>query len=192
MAPRGCEKVPTPEGRGAHSLDYEHQVHLCMRTARTEASARASVLILHAHPAPRQVCLADGSDILGRNDGVAGILKMPRNYFGPEAGDAIRQQAMRYTRFRRPYQSVDEYIAEYDLPRKKAESIMEMGAGFPGQFVSILRMDNAALSRREKSLVMASCHDSLRFEGASASTRELFGSRGGGRRQGALLVEEAV
>ena len=100
-----------------------------------------------------------------------------RNCFAPEAADAIRHQVTRYVRFRGADQSIDEYIAEYDLLRRKAESEMEMGAGYPEQFVSVLRMDNAALSRHEKSLVMASCHRSLEFETASGNMRRLFGSR---------------
>ena len=149
-------------------------------------------MALRAQPVPRQVCLAEGSDILDHSDGVAEILNILRNYFAPEAVGAIHQQLMRFMRFRRTDQSVDENIAEYDLLRQKAEPEMEMGAGFPEQFASKLNMDNAALSRHEKSLVMASCHESLRPEDASANMRRLFGSRGSGSRQDALLTEEAA
>ena len=69
---------------------------------------------------------------------------------------------------------------------------MGMGAGFPGQFASILRMSNAGVSRREKSLVIASCRRSLKFADASANMWRLFGSRGGGTRQDALFTEEAA
>ena len=54
-------------------------------------------------------------------------------------------------RSRRSDQSIDEYIVEHDLLRQKAESKMETGAGFPDQSASILRMDNAARYRHEKS-----------------------------------------
>ena len=90
MVSRGSEKVPTFDGRGADSLDYDRQVHLWMRTTRTEASARASVSILHMQPAQRRVASDDGSDILGRSDGVARISEVLRNHFAPEAADAIR------------------------------------------------------------------------------------------------------
>ena len=69
---------------------------------------------------------------------------------------------------------------------------MEAGAGFPGQFVSILCMNNAVLSRHQKSLVTASCPRSLKFEDASADMRRLFGLRAGGSRQDALFTEEAA
>ena len=93
--------------------------------------------------------LEEGSDILENSIGVAKTSDVLRNYFAPEAVDAIRQQVMRFTRSRRTDQSVDEYIAEFDLLRRKAESKMEMGAGFPEPFVSILRAYNAALPRHE-------------------------------------------
>ena len=189
MVSRGSEKVRALDGRGASFLGYDRQVRLWMRTTRTGASARESVLILPMRPAPRQVCLGSGSGILGRSDGVAKILEILRNYCAPGAADSIRQQVMRYMRFRRTDQSVGGCIAGRDLPRRKAESKVEMGAGFPGQFVSILRMDDAALSRHEELLVMASCRECLKFEDVSANMRRLFGSRGGGSRQDALSAE---
>ena len=69
---------------------------------------------------------------------------------------------------------------------------MGMGASFPEQCVSILRMANAALSRHDKTSFIAICYKSLRFEGASANMRREYGSRGSGSRQDALLTEEAV
>ena len=192
MASRSGEKAPAFDGRGAPFLDYENQAHLWMRTARTEVPARASLLLLRRQPAPRQVCLAESSDFLDSSDGVSKILDILRNYFAPEAVDAIHQRVMRFMRFRRTDQSIDEYIAKFDLLSRKAESKMEMGAGSPEQFVSILRMGDAALSRHEKTLVMASCRKSLRFKDASANMRRLLGSRGSESRQDALLSEEAA
>ena len=162
-------------------LDYEHQVNSWMRTARAETPALSSLLISHMRPAPRQVCLAEGSDILDHIDGVSKILIILRNYFAPEAVDAIQQQVMRFMRFRRADQSIEDYIMEFDLLRREAAPRMKIGAGFPERFVSLLRMDDAALSRHEKSSIMASCRKNLRF-----------GSRGSGSRQDALHTEEAV
>ena len=69
---------------------------------------------------------------------------------------------------------------------------MEMGPGFPDQFISILRMHNAALPRQEVSLVMASSRERLKFEEVAANMRRLFGSRSRIGRQYALITEEAV
>ena len=53
-------------------------------------------------------------------------------------------------------------------------------------------MNNAVLSRRGKSLVMASRRKSSKFEDALANIRRLFGSRRGGTRQDALFTEEVL
>ena len=97
-----------------------------MRTARAELAARAPLLILHMRPARRQVCIAGGSDISDHSDGGSKLSDILRNCFAPEAVGAIRQQVMRFTRFRRTDQSIDEYIAEYDLLCWKAERKMGM------------------------------------------------------------------
>ena len=111
---------------------------------RTELAARASPLVLHMRPAPRQVCPAEGSYILVHGDDVPIILSISRNYFALEAAHAINQRVTRFARYRRTALAADEYIAEFDLLSRKAESEMEIGAGLPGQFMSISRMDNAA------------------------------------------------
>ena len=51
-------------------------------------------------PAPRQDCLAEGSDILDQCDGVTQILDISRSYFAPEAAEAIRHQVMRFMNYR--------------------------------------------------------------------------------------------
>ena len=120
MGSRGGERAPASGGRGADFLDYEHLVRLWVRTARAELSARESLLIWHMKRAQGRVCLAERSDILGRGDGVSTILNYSRNNFAPGAVDAIRRRVMRFTRFRRAHQSAAEYVAEYDLLRRKA------------------------------------------------------------------------
>ena len=67
---------------------------------------------------------------------------------------------------------------------------MEMSMGFPEQFVSISTVNNAGLPRQVKSLVMASSQKRLKFEGASAHMRRLFGSRGDRGRQDGVLTGE--
>ena len=112
MVSRRGEQVPAFDRRGASFLDCEHQVLLWMRAARAEETARASLLILHTQPAPRQVCLAKGRAILDHNGGVAKIFEILRNYFAPVAVDAIHQRVMQFMRFRPTEQYVDEYFAE--------------------------------------------------------------------------------
>ena len=141
---------------------------------------------------PPPVCHAAGGDSLGNHDGVGRILEILRNYFDPEAVDAIHQQASRFTKFRRAEQSSDEFIVEFDLLTRRAESKMGMGQGSPGQFISKLRWNHAGFPSQEKSLVAASSHESFKFDEVVAITRRLFGSRGGSGRQDVLITEEAV
>ena len=182
MVAPGAGNAPVFDGRGATFLDYEHQVHLWMRAAKTGLAGRASLLALRMQPAPSQVCLAAGSDILTR------IVDILRSYSDPGTADAIRQRVARFTNYRRTDQSGGENIAEFDLLLREAESRMEVYAGYPGKSASILRMCTAGLPLHEKSWIMASCHKSLKFEDAPANMRRLFGSRGGGRRQDALFT----
>ena len=115
MASHGGEKGPASYGRGAHFSDYEHQVHPWMRTARAEMPARSSSLISRKQPAPRQICLAEGSDILEHSTGVSKISDILRNDFAREAVAAIHQQVTRFMRVRRTDQSIDGYTAASDL-----------------------------------------------------------------------------
>ena len=97
----------------------------------------------------------------------------------------------RFTQIPGADQSIDEFIAKFDLLRRKAESKLEMGTGFPEQFATILRMHNAGLPRQEKSPVMASSRKSLKFLDVAANMRSSFGSCGGGGRQDVLIRGEA-
>ena len=72
---------------------------------------------------------------------------------------------------------------------------MQIGASFPEAFASALRIQNAALSRRKKSLALAGAQKSLAFMVFAMAMRRLFGSCGGAARQDAVVaadVAEAV
>ena len=94
VAASGNEKVPVFDGRATSFWDYEQQVYLCMRATKPGLVARASLVILHMQPAPRQVCLAEGCGLLARRDGATQILDILRNYSAPETANAIHQHAM--------------------------------------------------------------------------------------------------
>ena len=66
-----------------------------------------------------------------------------------------------------------------------------MGAGYPKAFASILRTQNAALARQEKSRVLASAQRGLKFMDVTATVRRLFGSCGGADRQDMLGTADA-
>ena len=65
-----------------------------------------------------------------------------------------------------------------------------MGPGFPGAFVSVLRMQNAALTKNEKTMVLASLGNALASTQASAQMRRPFGPRGYASRQDVLVAQD--
>ena len=142
-----------------------------MRATKTDAANRASLLVLHMHSAPRQVCLSAGGSYLDNRHRVARILEILGDYFAPEAAGAIHQQVTRFTQYRRANQSIREFTVEINFSRREVGSKMEMGAGFPEQFAPIMPMNNAGLYRRGGSLVMASSRNSPKFEEVEANTR---------------------
>ena len=74
--------------------------------------------------------------------------------------------------------------------RGKAESRMLLGPGFPDAFVSALCMQNAALPKYEKTMVLASLGNTLALPQASAQMRRLFGPRGYASRQYVLAAQD--
>ena len=60
---------------------------------------------------------------------------------------------------------------------------MPIGRGFPNEVVSALRMQNAALTKNEKTLALASLRNTLAFPEVSAQMRQLFGPYGYASRQ---------
>ena len=79
------------------------------------------------------------------------------------------------------------YLMEFDVLRRKAGTRMVTGSGFPDEFVSVLRMQNAALPKNGKTLVWASVRHSLAALGAFAQMRRLSGSCGRATRQDVLV-----
>ena len=70
----------------------------------------------------RATSLSAGGNHLANIDGVSRMPEISRDYFAPGAADPIYQEVARFTQSRRTDPTVDEYIAEYDLLRRKAES----------------------------------------------------------------------
>ncbi len=74
--------------------------------------------------------------------------------------------------------------------REKAESRMLMGSGFPDAFASALRMKDAAVSKNEKTMVLASLGNTLASHQVSAQMRRLFGPCGYASRQDVLVAQD--
>ena len=148
---------------------------------------RAAALVLRVNSVARQV----GGDHLDSNDGVLRRLDILKNYLASEAVGPIYREVACVLQYRRTAESIDEDIVEFDLLRHKAESKMEMGAGFPEALVPILCIRNAARSHEEQSSVLASTRRSPKFTDVAATMRRLFGSCGGAARHDILITEDA-
>ena len=79
-------------------------------------------------------------------DTMASVLRMLNDYFTPHAFDMVYQEVARFSHFGGTIHSV-----KFDpLPR------MQRGGAFPEAFALVLRLQNASLSRADKSMVGAS------------------------------------
>ena len=67
---------------------------------------------------------------------------------------------------------------------------MLLRSGAPDEFAPALCMQNNALSKNERTWVLASLHNTLAFPDVSAQMRRLFGPRGYASRQDALVAAE--
>ena len=156
-----------------------------------EPSSRAAALVSYMNSVARQVRLSAGGKHFEDTDGASRVLEISRNYFAPGDAGSINKGVARFIKFRRTGETVGRYIAEYGLLQRKAGSKIDMGAGFPGQFVTILCMQNAGHYRQEKSLARASSQKSLKLVDVAANMRRLFGSCGRAARRDILATEAA-
>ena len=151
---------------------------------------KAAHLLLHMADVARKVCLTVGKDVIGNQDGVGQILCILRNRFAPDKVDCIFQDITKFMYFKRTTQEMDTYLLEFDILRQKAEARMSMGTGFPDEYVSVLCLQNASLSKHERQLVMAGVGSSFNFLNVTAQMRRLFGNVGSLQNQDALVAQD--
>ena len=104
---------------------------------------KAAHLLLRKSDAARKVGVRAGKDVVGNLDRAEQILKISRERFAPDAIDSIFRDVVKFMYFKRLGQTMDTYLLDFDMLRRKAESRMLIGAGFPDEFVSVLCMQNA-------------------------------------------------
>ena len=92
--------------------------------------------------------------------------------------------------FKRTTQDMDTYLLEFEMLRQRAEARFDMGTGYPDEFVSVLCIQNAALSKNERQLVIASVGSSLAFGHVSAQMRRLFGNIGSSQSMDVLVAQD--
>ena len=82
------------------------------------------------------------------------------------------------------------YLLEFDILRRQAEAKVATRGALPDGFVSISRMQKAALPSTSKSLLMASVQGSLDFPRAAKQMRRLSDRCGVPSRQEVLAATE--
>ena len=183
-------RAPMFDGQAFSYANNEEKVMLWNQMSTLDPQKRAANLLLHMSNAARKVRVTVGGDVIGDTGGVARILLISREEFAPDAYDCIFQDMVQFLYFKRAGQNMDTYPEEFDMLRKKAAARMLMGSGLPGGFVPSAGMRNAALTKNEKTLVLASLQDTLAFPEVSAQMRRVFGPRGYGSRQDVLESAE--
>ena len=81
------------------------------------------------------------------------ISEITHDYSALEAVDPVYQEVARFSLFRRATRAMDEYHVHSHLLYRGAESKMQMGGAFPGNFASAPCVPDASLSLSGKSLV---------------------------------------
>ena len=167
-------EAPKFDGSGGSFANYEEKVLLWKRAPAMEPEKMAAHLLLHMSDVARKESLSVGRDVIDNLDGAEQILRVPRERFAPEAIDSIFQDMAQFMYLERTGQKMDTCIMEFEMLREKAESPVLMGSGLPNAFISVLCMQNAALSKNGKTAVLASSGNALAFPQASAQMRRLF------------------
>ena len=95
----------------------------------------------------------------GRGDYLADSAQL----LSTERAGPVYQQVAKSLQRKRADQTIGRYQLEFDILRRKAEARVVMGGAFLDGSESILRMQNAAPSRAERSLPSASAQESVDF-----------------------------
>ena len=83
---------------------------------------RAPALALAMHTAPREICLTLG---------VGGIMGAIRKNLAPDTADAAHRDIILFLVLRRPNLTLGEYLAQFQLTRRRAEARLPNGGTFP-------------------------------------------------------------
>ena len=106
------------------------------------------------------------------------------------APDTISQDVVRFSRFEGTEQTMDVFLAEFDVLTRKAEAKKPTGAASPEQFAPVIRAQNAALYRFEKSLISATVQGNAAFPLVAQQMRRFFGTCRGTARYDVLVAAD--
>ena len=147
-------QVPTFVGQRNSFLSYEEKAFLRKNVTPLEAAKKAAYLLFRMADVARKARLVVWKDVIGINDGVEQISNISRHRFAPDKVGRFFQDVTKFVHLQRTAREMDGCLLEFDILRQKAESRSSMGTGFPGEFASVLCMQNASLSKNGKCWVV--------------------------------------
>ena len=121
--------VPACGGKGSPFAVYEQQAILWPQVTALKLAKRAAAWIPQMSDAARHVSVTLEQDHVMRNDGARHVAEISRGHFDPDAVDAIHQEVGRSICYKRTDPTMDVYLLEFDVIRRKAAARMAMGAG---------------------------------------------------------------
>ena len=124
------------------------------------------MLSLEMDTSARQVCL---------NVDVEEIARSMLECCQPDALGHIHHQVTTRLQYKRTGQTMEPYLLEFDILRRRVQVRVIMGGAFSNGFKAILRMQNAALSRNEEELLSARVRVPLAFSSVPKQMRRLLG-----------------
>ena len=117
--------------RNERPASWQQQAKLWRRVTILGPATRAAAPISQMDTTARLSCMAAGSDVITDGDDAEKISTISRDYFAPEAAGSAHRKAVRVLQSKRADQTLDLYLVEVDLLRRKAESKMQMGGPRP-------------------------------------------------------------
>ena len=115
-------------------------------------------------------------------DGANLALTVLRDYFAPDALDAVHQEVVHFSSSKRTTQTMDNCMVKIDLFRKVADGRLQPGGISPGAFAAEWCSKKASLHRADKSSMVSSTLGSLGILEFAQHVSRLFGPMGGSRR----------
>ena len=102
--------APFSDGTGNPLPGSATEEKLRRKVTNLGVGKRASALVLQMESTARDACVAMGSDKLMEPDAVGRSLRVPREYFAPNALNAVYQYAICFLHFERTTHSTDAYL----------------------------------------------------------------------------------
>ena len=118
-------------GRGESFAIYAQHVQLGRQVTILEPAKRASAIIMKMDTVARENCIAVGGGAIIGHEGAANSMELLRDFLPWGAADSVCAILLRGESYAcrepRAAQTMDKFLARYDLLRRKAQSGMQMG-----------------------------------------------------------------